>query len=614
MFIVPAVRRSGRKTYTYYKLVESVRTEKGPRQRTIMSVGKLDGIPPESIKLLGRLIHRRLTGQIRLLPSEAEGPELNSEADRITRMVLQKQAIERADSGSIQVNPSGIEVTPALLLGPVYVGLETWRALDMDRVLTECGFSPRQRRLAMLQVVGRLVSPASELSTSRWVDRTAMSELLGQRLGSVNKDALYRVSDRLWSERERIERHLGNSEQRLFETEETLVLYDLTSTYFEGLAEANPKAQRGYSRDRRGDCKQIVVGMVLDEAGFPRASETWRGETNDNKTLEAMLEQLEVRTGKREGTTVVMDRGIAREENVKLLKSRGYHYIVALPGQSRRRWISEIREADFQTLDPHRPEITGCMKKKDDEIYLIVRSHARVAKDRAIRERFTMRLAQELKKLTERTQAGKLSREKVQERIGRLRQRYQRASRFFTTKLVDTERGVKLTSTVDEVKIGEAEMLDGVYILKTNRTDLDSARLWNLYMMLSRVENSFRYLKTSLGIRPIFHQLEIRADGHIFISILAYHLLHVIEQKLRANADHRSWPTIKKELETHRTMTIRLPGADGSVHHLRVATNVTAAQKKIYRMLGINPRPLRVKHLQVETGRSAENGAASLTT
>ena len=217
MFIVPAVRRSGRKAYTYYKLVESVRTEKGPRQRTIMSVGKLEGVGPDSIKLLGQLIHQRLTGQIRLLPPEAEEASLNSEADRIAGLVLQKRALRAAESESIQVNLAGIEVSPALVLGPVYVGLETWRALDMERVLSECRFPPRQRTLAMLQVVARLVSPGSELATSGWVDRTALAELLGQRLEFVNKDALYRVSDKLWEQRQPIERHLGNTESRLFE-------------------------------------------------------------------------------------------------------------------------------------------------------------------------------------------------------------------------------------------------------------------------------------------------------------------------------------------------------------------------------------------------------------
>ena len=613
MFIAPAVRRSGNKTYTYYKLVESIRTEKGPRQRTIMSVGKLEGTPPESIKLLGQLIHQRLTGQLRLLPLEAEEPVLNAEADRIAQLVLRKRAVEGPSAESINVKLAGVVVSQALLLGPVYVGLETWRTLELDRVLEECGLTARQRTLAALQVVGRLVSPASELATSGWVDRTAMADLLGQKLAYVNKDALYRVSDRLWSERERIEGHLGTTEGRLFELEETLVLYDMRSTYFEGLAAGNPKAQRGYSRDKRGDCKQIVVGMVLDEAGFPKASETWRGATNDSQTLEAMLEQLQVRTGKREGATVVMDRGIASAENVKLLKERGYHYIVALPGQSRRKWIDEIRRAEFRSLDERHPEIRVCIKQRDGEVYLIVRSEPRIAKDRAIRERFTLLLATGLKKLAGRVQKGKISRHKVQQRIGRLKQRYQRAARFFTTELIDTEAGLELHCDIDESKVAEAEMLDGLYILKTNRSDLDPARLWNLYMMLSRVETSFRYLKTSLGMRPIFHQLEKRADGHIFISILAYHLLHAIEQSMLAHGDHRSWPTIRKELETHRSMTIKLPDANGSIHHLRVATTPTAEQKQLYRKLGLNGKPLRLKHMLVEEGRSAENEPAVLT-
>lgn len=559
------------------------------------------------MKLLAKLIERRVTGAERLLPPQAEEQALNEVAEKIAGLVVRKHAVALRGQEAIRVVSADIEASEAVLLGPVYVGLETWKALEMEELLREMGLSGRQRMLAAIEVIGRLVEPRSELATSGWVGRTAMADLLGRELEFVNKDALYRVSDRLWERRERIEGHLRGAERDLLGLEETMVLYDLTSTYFEGLLAANPKAQRGYSRDGRGDCKQLVVGMVLDEAGFPKASETWRGNTNDNRTLEGMLELLEKRTGKREGITAVMDRGIASAKNIKILRDRGYHYVVALAGQSRRKWIEKMRGVIFQQVDDAHPEIGVLCWLEEGERYLAVRSEPRIAKDRAIRERFMGAMERELTTLQASISAGKTDGTTVQTRLGRLRQRYQRASRFFLTELAEREGKLTLGWKRDEQALTDAELLDGVYLLKTDRKDLKLDRFWAVYMMLSRVESSFRYLKSSLGMRPIFHHLERRGDGHIFISVLAYHLLHTIEQKLQAHGDHRSWPTINDELQTHRVLTLTLPAPKGPPRHLRLATTPTAGQKLIYERLGLSGKPLRIRRYIDEPGRSAES-------
>jgi transposase len=613
MYIVPSTKRIGDKSYTYYNLVESVRTEKGPRHRVVLSLGKLDSINEDRIRLLGKLIDQRLGGQIRLLPPEAEEQSLQEEAERIAQLVIQKNSVDRDAGEPVEVDLDGIEAGEAVLLGPVYVGEQMWKRLGLDEILRDCGFSKRQARLAMIEVVGRLVTPRSELATSGWVGRTALSDLIGEKLQYVNKDALYRISDRLWAKRNDIESGLAAAEGKLFELEETMVLYDLTSTYFEGAAELNPKAKRGYSRDHRGDCKQLVVGMVLDEAGFPKASETWQGNTHDSATLDHMLGQLESRCGKRAGTTVVMDRGIASAENVALLSERGYHYVVAVAGSSRYRWVEEIRSSEFDHVDTNHPSVEVCRRERDGQAYLLVRSEERAAKDRAIRERFSERITAELDKLAAQVTAGKVNRTKALERIGRMRQRNQRASRFFVTELSGEDEKPQLTWHIDERKLGEAEALDGVYILKTDRLDLDRHRLWSLYMMLQSVDRSFRYLKSSLGIRPIFHHLERRSDGHVFISILAYHLLHAVEQMLLAHGDHRSWPTVNDELQTHRMLTISVKDAAGRNHHIRVATRPTQTQRQIYRMLKLNEKPMPTKRYVVEPGSSDENEGSVIT-
>lgn len=611
MYIVPSRKNVGQRIYTYYNLVEGVRTPKGPRHRVILSLGKLDNVAQEQIKLLGRLIDQRLTGQIRLLPPEADQQALKLEAERIAAVVVSKNASQSQAEGLVSVKLSQMQAGPALLLGSVYVGVQMWRRLGLEETLRQCGLSQRQRTLAMVEVVARLIEPRSELATSGWVARTGLSDLLGEKLEYVNKDSLYRISDRLWRAREGIEGDLGSSEESLFSLEQTMVLYDLTSTYFEGEAAVNPKAQRGYSRDRRGDCKQLVVGMVLDEAGFPKATETWSGNTHDGATLEQMLGQLQARSGKQEDATVVMDRGIGTADNVAYLKDSGYHYIVTVSGQSRYKWIEEIQRGQFRKLDSHHPQIEVCEKHKDGEVYLLVRSQPRAAKDRAIRERFSGRLQEALQKTAGQVASGKLTEEKALGRIGRLRQRHQRASRFFITELEEQEGASQLRWSIDEKKLAQAQILDGIYIIRTDRSDLDSERLWGLYMMLERVERSFRYLKSSLGIRPIFHHLQKRSDGHIFISVLAYHLLHTIEQLLLSHGDHRSWPTVNEELETHRVLTVEVPDGQGRLHHIRVATRPTVEQKEIYRMLGLSPLPLPTKRYVAEEECSDENGKHS---
>jgi len=595
MFIMPARKKQGTKTYTYYNLVNTVRTAKGPRHRVFLSLGNLPGLSPEQIKLLGRLVTQKLGGTLRLLPEASTA--LEAQAERIAALVAEKRGREGKEGELIRLDPQTIRLSEALLLGPVYVGLELWRKLGVDEILSGCGFSQRRRHLACAEVIARLVAPGSELATSAWVGRTALGLLLHDRLTYFNKDALYRVSDQLWGEREGIEAALAGAERKLFDLQECFILYDLSSTYFEGLCALNPKAKRGYSRDHRGDCKQVVVGMVLDEAGFPKATEIYEGNTVDKSTLQGMLEGLERRVGKREqAPTVVMDRGVATEENLKRLKEAGYHYLVGCASEQRDEWIGVLKANQFHHVEAasrDHPGVEVCLRRREGEAYLFVRSPLRVQKDRQIRERFVSRMEETLQRLGQQIDSGRIKDpQKIQRKIGKLQERNKRAARFFRIELIEDQERAKLSWDTDQQKLGQVELLDGCYTLKTDRDDVGEETFWPLYTMLNRVERSFRYLKSSLGIRPNYHQLERRVEGHIFISILAYHLLHAAEQMLLAENDHRSWPTIKGELDTHRVMTLRLTDSDGRVHHRQMATNPTDSQKEIYWKLQLLDSPL----------------------
>jgi len=464
MFIMPARKKQGTKTYTYYNLVNTVRTAKGPRHRVFLSLGNLPGLSPEQIKLLGRLVTQKLGGTLRLLPEASTA--LEAQAERIAALVAEKRGREGKEGELIRLDPQTIRLSEALLLGPVYVGLELWRKLGVDEILSGCGFSQRRRHLACAEVIARLVAPGSELATSAWVGRTALGLLLHDRLTYFNKDALYRVSDQLWGEREGIEAALAGAERKLFDLQECFILYDLSSTYFEGLCALNPKAKRGYSRDHRGDCKQVVVGMVLDEAGFPKATEIYEGNTVDKSTLQGMLEGLERRVGKREqAPTVVMDRGVATEENLKRLKEAGYHYLVGCASEERDEWIGVLKANQFHHVEAasrDHPGVEVCLRRREGEAYLFVRSPLRVQKDRQIRERFVSRMEETLQRLGQQIDSGRIKDpQKIQRKIGKLQERNKRAARFFRIELIEDQERAKLSWDTDQQKLGQVELLDG---------------------------------------------------------------------------------------------------------------------------------------------------------
>ncbi len=443
-------------------------------------------------------------------------------------------------------------------------------------------------------VLGRLVSPASEHATPAWVRRTALDELMGADFRRLSEDPLYRVSDALLRHRERLESRLHERECTLFGIGDTVLLYDLASTYFEGQAAANPKARRGYSRDKRSDCKQVCVGLVLNGEGFVKAHQVFSGNTADTSTVEAMLDALQRRVGSLAGGTVVVDRGMAGKDNLATIKARGCHYVVAARQSERGQWEEDFTAGDWREITSEtapgtaKQRVFFQVREAGGEVHLLCKSEGRQQKDRAIRELAAKRLEEALSRLVAAVAGGRLKKpDAIQRRIGRLWERYPRAAKYYQ---VEWEEGQLVWRRLDE-KEDRAARLDGAYLLRTSRQDMDGQEIWKLYTTLTRVEKAFQYLKSDLGLRPVFHQLERRVDGHIFISVLAYHLLHAIEFRLREQRDHRCWRTIRDILSTHQRITIAFNDADGKHHTLRLNTTPEGEHREIYDSLAI-PRAL----------------------
>jgi transposase len=429
-----------------------------------------------------------------------------------------------------------------------------------------------------------------------WIRKTALADMLGTDFDTLVDESLYQNLDRLHPRRARIEEGLADRARTLFNLDESLYLYDLTSTYFEGQCPYNPQAQRGYSRDSRPDCKQVVVGLVLDRDGFPKAHEVFDGNRTDRTTLGDMLDTLEARTGRTGGATVVVDRGMAFDDNLKQIRDRHCHYIVASRQGERHAHLDDLEDAAGWEAILRQPSPRNPAQKKTrvvvkrtvvgEEVHILCKSDGREEKDRAIREKHEQRLLRDLNKLKDRVAKGRLTDDtKVHQAIGRLKERYPRVARYYEIGYETSSASITWDENAEKKQI--AKQLDGGYLLKTDRTDLTDEDIWRTYMLLTRVESAFRAMKSPLAERPIFHHLTHRVQAHIFLCVLAYHLLVSIEKMFLDASIHTSWATLREALSTHQVVTVVLPASNGDVLRIRKGSTPEPQHKTIYETLRI---------------------------
>ncbi len=600
MFIKRSISKQGGKTYVSHVLVESVLTPAGPRHKTICNLGKMDPGPKEDWLLLAERIQMALGGQASLFP--------DPRVDQAVAKIRERQAkaspaeLEEPLTGEVAVpdvvpvKTSGVKCQDLRKVGPLHVGHQIWQRLQMEAVLKAVGISAPARKLTEVMTLNRLVSPCSELAMVGWSRREAVNDVLGVDAEQLNEDKFYRNMDRLHGHRMEIERELYAREKSLFNLEGSLVLYDLTNTYFEGQAARNPKAMRGHSKEMRTDCKLVAMGLMLDADGFPIGHEVFAGNTIDGNTVEAMLDGLEARTGREGGSTVVMDRGFASEDNLKLVRSRHYDYLMAGFQQQRNALLKDFEDLEgWEAIQPSANKVPVQIKRieKGDEVFLLCVSPARAEKERAIRERQEKKLVKDLEALVKAVakaleQGEPIGDKELGERIGRLRERYPRAGRYY---LVDRKEGI-LEWTLKVEQRARAEELDGAYFLRTSRKGMGPEEIWRTYIALTRIESAFRDLKGTLDMRPVYHQKEIRVETHVFLAVLAFHLQAVIERTLKEAGDHTCWETVREELSTHHVVTTLLPTADGKTLAIRRGSVPDRRVGEIYRHLNLDPEPM----------------------
>ena len=612
MYIRKSTRSYKGRTYTNYLLVESVQTPKGPRQRTVCSLGDLSPRPREEWLKLACKIEDALVGQGDLLDAD------DGEVADIVRRVRARRARRSADhgvhdetpalppgGGLIKVDPTRVATEHHREAGPVHVGHQFWQRLGLADILRDCKLSAAVRTLACAMTLNRLIAPCSEHAMPDWIRRTALADILGADFDALEEDPLYQVLDKLHPHRGTIEAALVERERSLFNLDATVYLYDLTSTYFEGQCRRNDKAKRGYSRDHRPDCKQVVVGLVVSREGFPITHEVFAGNAQDRTTLATMLDRLAERAGLAEGSTVVVDRGMAFDDNIAEIKQRKLNYVVASRQPERDRWLADFEDTEGFTPVLRQPSpLNGTQKKtsievktcaQGDHTYVLCRSEQRIAKDRAIRTKQEDRLRADIDRLARRVAEGKLVKAaKINQSIGRLQERYPRVARYF--RLAHDPQTATIVCEFDAARHAKAEQLDGCYLIKTDRKDLSADELWRIYILLTRAEAAFRDMKSPLAERPIFHHIERRTEAHIFLCVLAYHLLIAVEKTLLDQAIHTSWATVRDTLKTHQICTIVLPTSDGSCLRIRKAATAEPAVQDLYRRLAVSPQVIPPKH------------------
>ena len=554
MFLKRMTRRVNRKRFTYWALVESVRTERGPRQRVVAHLGELRAGEGSGWARLARGLDRKDRPQPSLFdpPPHPEPPE-----EDYRWICLKHLRLERMRD-----------------FGDVWLAWGLWRLLGLEEFLNRLMPSGKEEvpwpAVAAILTIARFCEPSSELHIEdTWYPRTALDDLLGVEPSKVHTDRLYAGLDQLLPHKDAIEKHLKGRLGELFDLKYDVLFYDITSTYFEGMCLGNPMAQRGYSRDSRPDCPQVCIGLIVTEEGMPLGHEVFDGNTHDSKTVQQMVEAIEAKYG-RANRIWVMDRGMVSEANLQFIRDRGGSYIVGTPKAMLRQFEQYLTDKDWQEVQAGvEVKLVPRPAEGDDaggsETFLLARSKDRAQKEKAMHQRFGDRLEAGLKKLQAAAESGRLKDTGLANlRMGRLLAQYWRASGAYEVKIAPIQNPTgKPRITVSWQKNPRwtdwNELSEGCYLLRTNLTATDPAVLWKQYIQLTEAEWAFRIAKDELDIRPIWHQKAGRVKAHILVCFLAYVLWKTLAAWMEKSGLGSAPRTVVEEFARIKSGDVVLP-------------------------------------------------------
>lgn len=592
MFLKRCARKKNGKPHTYWQLVESYRTPRGPRHRVVAYLGELDAS------------EHRGWGRLAL--------HLDGKAAVKAQQLMLFDTVDTHDNDPVpqyvEVDLKGVRVERTQDFGDVFLALTLWRMLGFDELFSKNLPAGREEvswsLMACVLTIARFVEPDSELHVEdTWYHRTALGQMLAVAAGKVNAARLYRTLDTILPLKSDIETHLKQRVGELFSPDFDLLLYDVTSTYFEGQAKANPQAQHGYSRDHRGDCKQVCIGLVATQDGFPLAYEVFSGNRADVTTVKEMVEIMESKYG-RARRIWVMDRGMVSEDNLQFLRNRGGFYLVGTPRGVLKRFEAYLLDSDWSKVQEG-IEVKLVNSPNGQETFVLCRSADRREKEKAIHERFAERIEAGLIKLDKELKRARKKRDRavLERRIGRLLGKNSRAAGGFKIEVVEDKTcpaGLQLRWWRIEAWRQWSSLSEGCYLLRTNLTEQSPEKLWQTYMQLTDVEAVFRTGKSDLKIRPIWHQLEHRVQGHILFSFLAYALWKTLQIWMERSGLGRGVRTVIEEFARLKANDVVLKTSAGREIKLCCITQPDPAQRALLDRMGLTiperlGRPLWVR-------------------
>ena len=544
MFIRPCYRKKNGKRHAYWALVESYRTERGPRQRVVAYLGQLKDSQRRGVKRAAEGKKKAPYQQLQLFDHNAQH-----------------------DPEWVEVDTANVRVENELAFGGPWLATELLRTLHLDKlfesVMPRGGEDIPWAKMASVLVICRLCNPSSELFIAEHYYRSsAMPELLGVPVDKVNEQRLYRALDRLLPHKEALETHLKNRLGNLFELKYDLLLYDVTSTYFEGECESNPMAQRGYSRDNRSDCKQVCIGLVVSKCGMPLGYEVFEGNRNDVKTWREIVTKMEARYGKADRIWCG-DRGMMSNDNIEFMESENRRYIIGASKGTLKKFERELLEENWRTIRDGL-DVKLCQSPDGgEEIYILCRSQDRREKEKAMHERFEKRIDEALEKVQASCRKRKWKKEVIDRRIGKIMAKNSRAAGLFEVKVKQTGGRAVVSWTKNEKWRDWAILNEACYLLRTNVTDWSAEDLWQAYIQLTEAEAAFRIHKSDLKVRPVWHQKKDRVLAHIFVCFLAYVLWKTLQQMAKAGGLGDEPRRIFDELEQISLVDVVLPTRNG---------------------------------------------------
>ena len=585
MFLKRNRRKVDGETYEYWSLVRTVRTAKGPRHELVANLGKAPGLDNKTRRSWEEIVD--------LLDGRAGYP-------RCRQMKLgetvEKNSIEEPLPEWMQVDINGLRIEHVRDFGEVYLALALWRRLGLHVVLAEL-FEPGKESVqwelvACILTVARFCGNRSELEVAeRWYQDSALEDLLGVGWEQVNNSRLYRGLDMLYAHKDELCKHLMERYRDWFGVDFEFLFYDVTSTYFEGQAVANTKAKRGYSRDKRPDCKQVNIGLVVTPEGLPIGYEIFDGNRADVTTVEEMVEMMEEKYGQARRTWV-MDRGMVSEGNLEFLRGRGGTYIVGTTKAQLKTYQKQFLDSSnwHEVHDGLEVKRVECPDDESNEQFIMCRSRDRGEKEAAMLDQKRTRLLAKLSEIDQSLNKCPARIEVAERRVGRWLGRYSAAERFYSVDVIqgpDSKKAIGLKVEPKEVQSTWAELSHGAYLLRTNCSETDPVLVWKRYVQLTQAEEAFRISKSDLHLRPVFHPKTERVEAHILVCFLTLSMWRALEMWMKGQGLGDCCRQLIKEVATIRSMDVVLPVKNGTELRLRVVAKPDKSVQKLLNHLGL---------------------------